>query len=329
MRHIYTFKPLYKQTLWGGRRIMPFKGLADGADNVGESWEISGVKGNETTVTGGTEDGLTLTELVKKEGTRLMGKSNIERFGNEFPLLIKFIDAKEDLSIQVHPDDSLAFKRHHSKGKTEMWYVIDAEHGAALLSGFNREMTPDSYVAAVADHTIGSLMNVYEIHPGDVFFLPAGRVHSIGKGAFVAEIQQTSDITYRIYDFDRKDANGKTRELHTELAKDAIDYTFYKDCRQHYNPVHDGCAELVSCRYFTTNLYDIDKSMDVDLSALDSFVIVIAVEDNVILKTCEERIVLNQGSTALVTADSKSMTLTPEGNKAKILTTFIGNSSKE
>lgn len=329
MRHIYTFKPLYKQTLWGGRRIMPFKGMESDTDNVGESWEISGVKGNETTVTGGTETGLTLSELVEKEGARLMGKENLERFGDEFPLLIKFIDAKQDLSIQVHPNDELAFKRHHSKGKTEMWYVIDATPGATLLSGFNQEMTPDRYVAAVADHTIGSLMNVYEIHPGDVFFLPAGRVHSIGKGAFVAEIQQTSDITYRIYDFDRKDKNGKKRELHTELAKDAIDYTYYKDCRQHYTPVHDGCAELASCKYFTTDLYDIDKSIDVDLSTLDSFVIVIAVEDGVALSVGEEKIILNQGSSALVSADSDSMTLTPVGKKAKVLTTFIGESAKK
>lgn len=323
MRHIYTFKPLYKQTLWGGRRIMPFKGLPATADNVGESWEISGVKGNETTVSGGKEDGLTLSELVKKEGARLVGKENIERFGDEFPLLIKFIDAKEDLSIQVHPDDALAYKRHHTNGKTEMWYVVDAEPGATLLSGFNQEMTPDKYVAAVSDHTIGSLMNVYEIHSGDVFFLPAGRVHSIGKGAFVAEIQQTSDITYRIYDFDRKDKNGKTRELHTELAKDAIDYTYYKDCRQHYTLVHDGCSELVNCKYFTTDLYDIDKSINVDLSSLDSFVTVIVIEGSITLDTGKEKIALSQGSTALVTADTESMNLIPVGKKAKILTTFI------
>ena len=308
---------------------MPFKRQESDTENVGESWEISGVRGNETTVTGGPEAGLTLSELVKKEGARLIGKENFERFGNEFPLLIKFIDAKEDLSIQVHPNDDLAFKRHHSKGKTEMWYVIDADPGATLLSGFNQEMTPDRYVAAVTDHTVGSLMNVYKIHPGDVFFLPAGRVHSIGKGAFVAEIQQTSDITYRIYDFDRKDKNGKTRELHTELAKDAIDYTYHKDCRQHYTPVHDGCAELVSCRYFTTDLYDIDKSIKVDLSALDSFVIVIAVEDGVILSVGEEKIVLNQGSPALVTADSDFISISPDGKKAKVLTTFIGKSAKE
>lgn len=308
---------------------MPFKRQESDTENVGESWEISGVRGNETTVAGGTEAGLTLSELVKKEGARLIGKENLERFGDEFPLLIKFIDAKEDLSIQVHPNDDLAFKRHHSKGKTEMWYVIDAAPEATLLSGFNQEMTPDRYVAAVTDHTVGSLMNVYKIHPGDVFFLPAGRVHSIGKGAFVAEIQQTSDITYRIYDFGRKDADGKTRELHTELAKDAIDYTYYKDCRQHYTPVHDGCAELVSCRYFTTDLYDIDKSIKVDLSALDSFVIVIAVEDGVILSVGEEKIVLNQGSTALVTADSDFISISPEDKKAKVLTTFIGKSAKE
>lgn len=323
MRQIYRFKPLFKQTIWGGERIMPFKGMTTDMDKVGESWEISGVKGNETTVVGGDGEGLTLSSLVKKEGARLLGKKNLERFGDEFPLLIKFIDAKEDLSIQVHPDDRLARERHRSNGKTEMWYVVDAAPGATLRSGFNREITSEEYVRSVADHTIGDLLSVYPIKPGDVFFLPAGRVHSIGAGAFVAEIQQTSDITYRIYDFDRRDAQGNLRELHTELAKDAIDYAFHKDYRTHYVQNPDGCAELVSCKYFTTDLYDIDRQVDVDLSSLDSFVVIMAVGGDITLKVGEETEILRQGTTVLITADAESMTLSPLGSKAKALTSFI------
>ena len=192
----------------------------------------------------------------------MLGKANAARFGQEFPLLIKFIDARQDLSIQVHPNDALAWERHKSKGKTEMWYVVDADKGARLRSGFAKQVTPAQYEASVADNTITDLLAEYEIHPGDLFFLPAGRVHSIGAGAFIAEIQQTSDITYRIYDFNRKDADGNTRELHTELAKGAIDYTVLPDYRTHYQKAQDREVELVSCPYFTTSLYDLTGSAD-------------------------------------------------------------------
>ena len=193
----------------------------------------------------------------------MLGKANAERFGQEFPLLIKFIDARQDLSIQVHPNDALAWERHKSKGKTEMWYVVDADEGARLRSGFAKQVTPAQYEASVEDNTITDLLAEYEIHPGDLFFLPAGRVHSIGAGAFIAEIQQTSDITYRIYDFNRKDANGNTRELHTELAKDAIDYTVLPDYRTHYQKAQDREVELVSCPYFTTSLYDLTEALTI------------------------------------------------------------------
>ena len=299
--------------------------VAAGSDQkqVGESWELSGVKGNESVVAGGPEAGTTLPGLIARHGAALLGKANAARFGQEFPLLIKFIDARQDLSIQVHPNDALAWERHKSKGKTEMWYVVDADKGARLRSGFAKQVTPAQYEASVADHTITDLLAEYEIHPGDLFFLPAGRVHSIGAGAFIAEIQQTSDITYRIYDFNRKDANGNTRELHTELAKGAIDYTVLPDYRTHYQKAQDREVELVSCPYFTTSLYDLTEAQTIDYSALDSFVVVICVEGKGTL--CDDsgnEMPIHQGETVLLPATVKSLRVIPGGN-LKMLTSYI------
>ena len=220
---MYKFKPILKSMLWGGDKIIPYKGIVSDAKSVGESWEISGVKENESVVAEGPDAGMLLPELIKRDGAALLGKANLERFGEEFPLLIKFIDARQDLSIQVHPNDEQAWERHQSKGKTEMWYVVDADPGSSLRSGFAKQVTPEEYEASIADNTITDLLAEYDIKAGDLFFLPAGRIHSIGAGAFIAEIQQTSNITYRIYDFNRVDANGNPRELHTEQSKAVID----------------------------------------------------------------------------------------------------------
>ena len=228
------FKPILKTLVWGGEKIAPFKGIKTDMHNIGESWELSGVKGNESVVANGPLTGKTITELIGEYKGELVGKTNYEKTGTEFPLLIKFIDARQDLSIQVHPDDELAARRHNgSKGKTEMWYVVKADKDAHLMSGLKQAITPEEYVARVAGNTITDVLHDYNVSPGDVFFLPAGRIHSIGAGSFIAEIQQTSDITYRIYDFGRLGLDGKPRELHTELAKDAIDYSVHEDYRTH------------------------------------------------------------------------------------------------
>ena len=205
---MYKFQPILKSLIWGGEKIAPYKGIATDQRNIGESWELSGVKDNESVVAEGPEAGTSLPELIARHGAALLGKANYGRFGEEFPLLIKFIDARQDLSIQVHPNDELAWERHKSKGKTEMWYVVSADKDAHLRSGFSKQVTPAEYEASVGDNTITDILADYKIAPGDVFFLPAGRVHSIGAGSFIAEIQQTSNITYRIYDFNRRDANG-------------------------------------------------------------------------------------------------------------------------
>ena len=317
------FEPFLRPMIWGGEKIAAYKGVETSVRSIGQSWELSGVAGHESIVAEGPCKGVSLPELIDRYGAELVGKSNYERFGNEFPLLVKFIDAREDLSIQVHPDDRLAWERHKSKGKTEMWYVVDADKGARLRSGFAKQVTPAQYEASVEDNTITDILAEYEIHPGDLFFLPAGRVHSIGAGAFIAEIQQTSDITYRIYDFNRKDADGNTRELHTELAKGAIDYTVLPDYRTKYEQVQDRETELVSCPYFTTSLCDLTAPLTLDYAALDSFVVVICVEGKgMIADDSGNEMPIHQGETVLLPATVKSLRVVPEG-KLKMLTSCI------
>ena len=240
------FHPILKQTLWGGERIIPYKELASGLSRVGESWELSGMPGSESVVAEGPWAGSTLSELIGRFGAELLGKANYARFGQEFPLLVKFIDAREDLSIQVHPDDELARKRHGKSGKCEMWYVLEAEPGASLLTGFSRPIAPAEYERRVADNTLTDVLNRQAIASGDVFYLPAGRVHSIGKGSFIVEIQQSTDNTYRIYDFDRRDAAGNSRELHTELARVAIDFESSEISRITYAPENNQEVRLVT-----------------------------------------------------------------------------------
>ena len=229
MLYPLTFKPIFKEIIWGGTDILPYKGISSDSRKIGESWELSHVDENFSIVANGEQAGKTIDELIKEYGARLLGTKVITQFGNIFPLLIKFIDAQDKLSIQVHPDDKLAKERHNSFGKTEMWYVVNAAPDAILYSGFSQQIDADEYVSRIKDNSITDVLKKYNVKTGDVFFLPAGRVHAIGSGCFIAEIQQTSNITYRIYDYNRKDANGNERELHTELAKDAIDYTLHPD----------------------------------------------------------------------------------------------------
>ncbi len=318
-----TFAPLLKEVIWGGSDIRPFKGLEPDDKKIGESWEISHVDDNFSIVAEGALAGKNLDELIDLYGERLVGKSVQERFGHRFPLLIKFIDARDYLSIQVHPDDELGMKRHNSFGKTEMWYVINAAPKAKLYSGFAVQSSPEDYVRRIEEGTIVEALAEYEVRPGDVFFLPAGRVHAIGAGCFIAEIQQTSNITYRIYDYDRTDAAGNKRELHTELAKDAIDYRLEKDYRTAYTPVADQPVHLVECQYFETNLLDLTQPISRDWSELDSFVIYICMEGKVTLRDAQgNEVSLHQGQSVLVPAENPSLTLTPE-DSVKLLETYI------
>lgn len=317
------FEPILKQTLWGGEKIIPFKQLSSNLKNVGESWELSSVAGDESVVANGKYKGFTLPMLVRELKEELLGEENYHRFGDTFPLLIKFIDAKQDLSIQVHPNDALAKVRHNSLGKTEMWYVIDADKGAKLRSGFSQQITPKEYKERIHNSTITDVLQEYDIHAGDVFFIPAGRIHSIGAGSFIAEIQETSNITYRIFDFNRKDANGHSRELHTEQAKDAIDYEVLDDYRTEYESVKDEPVELVACPYFTTSLYDLTESISCDYSELDSFVVLICMEGSCKITDKEgNETVLQAGNTVLLAASTEEITITPD-TAAKLLETYV------
>ena len=319
------FEPILKQTLWGGDKIIPFKHLNETLPNVGESWEVSAVEGSESVVANGADKGYTLPEMVRKYKEELVGEANYARFGNKFPLLIKFIDAKLDLSIQVHPGDELAKKRHNSFGKNEMWYVIAADIGAKLISGFAEEITPKEYKDRVHNGTFAEVLQTCAIEPGDVFYVPAGRVHGIGAGAFVAEIQQTSDITYRIFDYNRKDKDGKSRELHTSQAMDAINFSDVQDdFRTEYERVQNEPVEMVASPYFTTSVYDMTEEITCDYSELDSFVIFICVEGSCRLTDDNQNeITLRAGETVLLPAAVQEVTIVPEGQRVKLLETYV------
>ena len=317
---LYKFEPLLKQTLWGGDKIIPFKNLKDQLDHVGESWEISGVKDNETIVSEGEYKGKSLNELVRELKGKLVGEENYQRFGDEFPLLIKFIDARQDLSIQVHPTDEIAHRQGKSRGKTEMWYALESAPGAQLYNGLKQQITPEQYKQMVSDGTITEALARYDVHEGDVFFIPAGRIHAIGAGCFVAEIQQTSDVTYRIYDFKRKDKNGNYRELHTELAAESIDYTVLPNYRAGYEPILNEGVQLVECPYFTTAVYDLTEPMLLDYSELDSFVILIAVKGEGTIKANGEEMTFKMGDTILLPATTNEVKIEGE---VKFLETYV------
>ena len=250
----FKFEPYLKSVLWGGEKIAKYKGIVTDQHNIGESWEISGVDGHESVVAEGDDKGLNLRQIIEKYKGDLVGNAVYAKYGDTFPLLVKIIDAKGDLSVQVHPDDTLAKARHNSYGKTEMWYIIDAEEGAPIYAGLSKQITPEEYEKLVAENAIMDVIARHDSHAGDLFFLPAGRIHAIGAGNLLAEIQQTSDITYRVYDFDRRDANGNPRELHTEQAKDAIDYTVYPEYKSEYDRNGKSATPLVKCPVSYTHL---------------------------------------------------------------------------
>ena len=273
----FKFEPYLKSVLWGGEKIAKYKGIVTDQHNIGESWETSGVDGHESVVAEGDDKGLNLRQIIEKYKGDLVGNAVYAKYGDTFPLLVKIIDAKGDLSVQVHPDDTLAKARHNSYGKTEMWYIIDAEEGAPIYAGLSKQITPEEYEKLVADNAIMDVIARHDSHAGDLFFLPAGRIHAIGAGNLLAEIQQTSDITYRVYDFDRRDANGNPRELHTEQAKDAIDYTVYPEYKSEYDRNGKSATPLVKCQYFDVKREIIDGVSTIDAST-DSFMIIMCLD---------------------------------------------------
>ena len=317
------FKTIFKDKIWGGNKIATVLGKNYGdLPNCGETWEISGVEGNISIVEGGPLTGRSLIELIDDYQGLLLGESVYKQFGNRFPLLIKFIDANADLSIQVHPDDALAKARHGSFGKTEMWYVFQADNGSSLISGFNQPVDKETYLKKFNDGELMDILNREDVRAGDVFFIPAGRVHTIGKGLLLAEIQQTSDITYRIYDFDRVDGNGQKRELHVDEALDAIDYSFYDHYKVPYQDQSNKPVELVKCEYFTTNKLNIDQTLERDYSGLDSFIIYICFDGALTLDYTEGKLDIKKGDAVLLPANFKTVKLIPD-KTCKMLESYI------
>ena len=314
------FTPISKYRLWGGNKLNTFLNKGFTGDNNGESWEISDVKGDETKVANGEFSGKTLKELSKQFKGKLLGNNVYETFGTEFPLLIKFIDAKTPLSIQVHPHDHIAKERHNSFGKTEMWHVIQADEDSNLIVGFNQEVTPEKYLQHLEDKTLTDILNFDKVKKGDTFFIEVGRVHAIGAGIMLAEIQQTSDITYRVYDWDRVDDQGNERELHNDLAIDAIDFNMKDDFRVKYETFKNFSNKMVCCQYFTTNYIHLDSEVQ-KKNTLDSFVIYICTEGFVKITTESNVESISKGETLLLPAAIKNYTLQSEN--AELLEVYV------
>ncbi|MCM1110842.1 MAG: class I mannose-6-phosphate isomerase [Clostridium sp.] len=314
MLSLMTFEPILKSVIWGGEKIAGFKGVVTDQEKIGESWEISGVPGHESVIANGPLKGQTLGRVLADNKEALVGKQTYEFYGDTFPLLIKLIDAAQDLSVQVHPDDALARVRHNSLGKTEMWYIIATDPGANINAGFSAALTPDEYAARVADNTIMDVIAHHESHPGDVFFLPAGRVHSIGGGNLLIEVQETSDITYRIYDFDRRDAQGNPRQLHVEESKDAINYEVLPDYRTTPVALGDNTEDLVRCNHFDVRRIVVDGSHELDLSTFDAFLTITTIDGEVeVTDNLGTTVTLPRGNSLLVPATATGVTLRGRG----------------
>ncbi len=301
------FKPIWKPTLWGG-----------------ESWLISAVKGSESVAVGGEYAGRNLPAILAEQKAALVGSKVWDKYGDTFPLLVKFIDAHQDLSIQVHPDDEMAARVHGKLGKNEMWYVVDAQEGACLIDGFRKPLKESDYASSVADGSIEDYLNKVKIKVGDVFFIPAGRVHGIGGGSYIAEIQQSSDVTYRLYDYNRRDKDGNLRELHTDLARQAITFgETTPDPYSHYVEQPDQLVQVVSCPFFTTSVGLLSHTLTADLRDVDSFVIVMTLDGSCTLSTgCGPDVALAEHEAALVPASAQTLSISPVG-KSKILVSHV------
>lgn len=326
MLYPIKFKPRVKERIWGGQAILTKKGKAAGRlskDKLyGESWDLSSVSGDISVVANGFLKGNNLEEIIEVYMSELVGEKIFEQYGLEFPLLIKYLDCNDKLSVQVHPDDTLAEERHNSFGKTEAWYVVDCKPGASIYLGFkDLNLTREEYIAAVAESRLEELLNRVEVKPGDVFFIPAGTVHALGAGLEVVEVQQTSDVTYRIYDWDRVDSEGKSRELHTSLAVDAIDFEADAELlHRKYNLGKGGEAKVIDCNYFSMTLHDVDGKKELDRSSLDSFVVYIALNGSVRIVADGAEETLAEGEVILIPAEANDIII--EGN-AKLMEVYI------
>ena len=323
MLYPLKFKPVFKDKIWGGNKIKEQLGLDfSPLPNCGEAWVLSGVPECQTVIANGFLEGNDLNEVLEIYMDELVGEKVYADYRNEFPILVKFIDANDWLSIQVHPDDELAAKRNIGRGKTEMWYILDADKNAELISGFKGAVNREGYLEAFGKHNLKEILNVEKVHPGDVFFIPAGRIHALGPGILLAEIQQTSDTTYRIYDWDRVDPDGNPRTLHTELALDAIDFAKPERIRTDYRKKPNEIVKVAESPYFTTNILEINRKIDLDYSELDSFVIYLVTEGTVTIETDGAEYPLMKGEVMLLPATTEEVSIVP-GTAATLLEVYI------
>jgi mannose-6-phosphate isomerase len=314
------FQPILKDKIWGGQKLHQILHKPTTSKNAGESWEISDVEGDTAVVANGALQGSSLNYLLETHTSNLLGEKNFRQFGTKFPLLIKFIDAKEDLSVQLHPNDQLAKARHNSFGKTEMWYVVQADPESNLIVGFNQEMTQELYLKHLEDKTLQSILNYDTVKAGDAYFIEVGRIHAIGAGVLLAEIQQTSDITYRVYDWDRVDSEGNERELHNDIALEAFDFDMPDNFRVDYTKDSDSPTELVSCPYFTTNVLKVNDTI-LKENTHDSFMIYMCVEGKAQIEVDGNQTEISMGETVLIPACIKRFSIS--ANHAKLLEVYV------
>jgi mannose-6-phosphate isomerase len=322
MKQLLKFTPILKNKIWGGQKLTALLNKKSDRKDLGESWEISDVKGDISVVSNGDLAGKDLKELITAHKGNLVGNKMYQHFGDKFPLLIKFIDAKEALSIQLHPNDDLAKKRHNSFGKTELWYVMEADEKANLIVGFQKEVTTEEYLHHLKNKSLSAILNVDKVKKGDVYFIPAGRIHAIGAGVLLAEIQQTSDITYRIYDWDRPNLDGTFRDLHTNEALDAIDYSAKESYKTAYVSSEKKASEIVDCQYFTTSLLPVLGEISLNHSEKDSFIIYMCVEGSVAFRYKSQIEKIQTGETILVPACIKNISIIAD-KSAKLLEVYI------
>jgi len=321
------FEPILKDKIWGGNSLVKNWGKkADLSRLIGESWDLSAIQDNLSVVSNGFLAGNNIEEIIEVYMGDITGDVVFEKYGIEFPLLIKLIEAKQDLSVQVHPDDKIARERHNAYGKTEMWYILESEPSSKIYSGFTRPVTKDIFKNALSDREIINLLNAESTEYGDIFFTPAGRIHAIGAGNILVEIQQTSDITYRIFDWDRKENKGKSRDLHIDLALDAIDYNASGKCKIKKELTADKTENLVSCPYFHTNILQFGSLIRKDFNFIDSFIIYICISGQFIIHFDNGAEIVTKGETVLLPAMITNVVLEPRP-QAKVLEVFINTVS--
>lgn len=326
------FRPNLHSVVWGGERLKVWKGLQSDGLPIGESWEVSAVPSSTSVVANGIFAGLTLSEVIEKDAESILGERVVRQYDGKMPLLAKFIDAEKDLSIQVHPNDEMALREHGKMGKSEMWYIIDANPGSFLYAGFKEQISPYEYKKRVEDGTITEVLARHEVKPGDVFYIPSGRVHAICGGILLAEIQQSSDVTYRIFDYNRPGIDGHPRELHTELAARALDYTVEKEYRTIYSARENGAALVVDTPFFSVRVNEVMNPIHRDLKKYDSFIISMCIKGNCYIRIREtgDEIRLDEGQSCLIPASVADYDIIPEeeGQMCRILDAFIDNKDR-